>query len=161
MLPVSALSGAGIGDLRDALAQAEAQAIRRASDGRFRLAVDRSFTLTGAGTVVTGTVLSGQVALGDQILISPSGLSARVRGIHAQNRKAEQGFAGQRCALNLTGDGISRDAISRGQVALDPALRERLFPDGRLTGPANGLIYANAEVAGAARNMLRSVAGGA
>ena len=122
VLPVSALSGAGIGDLRDALAQAEAQAIRRASDGRFRLAVDRSFTLTGAGTVVTGTVLSGQVALGDQILISPSGLSARVRGIHAQNRKAEQGFAGQRCALNLTGDGISRDAISRGQVALDPAL---------------------------------------
>jgi selenocysteine-specific elongation factor len=122
VLPVSALSGAGIGDLRDALAQAEAQAIRRASDGRFRLAVDRSFTLTGAGTVVTGTVLSGQVALGDQILLSPSGLSARVRGIHAQNRKAEQGFAGQRCALNLTGDGISRDAISRGQVALDPAL---------------------------------------
>ncbi|MFO1164267.1 MAG: selenocysteine-specific translation elongation factor [Paracoccus sp. (in: a-proteobacteria)] len=122
VLPVSALSGVGIGDLRDALAQAEAQAIRRASDGRFRLAVDRSFTLTGAGTVVTGTVLSGQVALGDQILISPSGLSARVRGIHAQNRKAEQGFAGQRCALNLTGDGISRDAISRGQVALDPAL---------------------------------------
>lgn len=122
VLPVSVLSGAGIGDLRDALAQAEAQAIRRASDGRFRLAVDRSFTLTGAGTVVTGTVLSGQVALGDQILLSPSGLSARVRGIHAQNRKAEQGFAGQRCALNLTGDGISRDAISRGQVALDPAL---------------------------------------
>ena len=61
-------------------------------------------------------------------------------------------------------DGMDLDFEYEGEmpadVALDPELRERLFPDGRLTGPANGLIYANAEVAGAARNMLRSVAGG-
>ena len=122
VLPVSAISGAGIDTLRHALAQAEDETTQRASDGRFRMAVDRSFTLTGAGTVVTGTVLSGRVALGDQVQLSPSGLMARVRGVHAQNRKTDQGFAGQRCALNLTGDGISRDAISRGEVALDPAL---------------------------------------
>lgn len=122
VLPVSALTGAGIDALREALALAEADTTARASDGRFRLVIDRGFTLAGAGTVVTGTVVSGRVALGDQVTISPSGLTARVRGIHAQNRKSDQGLAGQRCALNLSGDGITRDAISRGDVALDPAL---------------------------------------
>ena len=122
VMPVSALTGAGISELRDALALMEAETTARASDGRFRLVIDRSFTLAGTGTVVTGTVISGRVALGDQITISPSGLVARVRGIHAQNRKADQGLAGQRCALNLAGDGITREAISRGDVALDPAL---------------------------------------
>ena len=122
VMPVSALTGAGISELRDALALAEAETTARASDGRFRLVIDRSFTLAGTGTVVTGTVISGRVALGDQVTISPSGLVARVRGIHAQNRKADQGLAGQRCALNLAGDGITREAISRGDVALDPVL---------------------------------------
>ncbi len=122
VLPVSAKSGAGVDALREALALAEAETTARASDGLFRLVIDRSFTLAGAGTVVTGTVVSGRVALGDQITLSPSGLTARVRGIHAQNRKSDQGFAGQRCALNLTGDGITREAISRGDVALDPVL---------------------------------------
>ena len=122
VLPVSALTGAGVDDLRDALALAEAETLARASDGRFRLVVDRSFTLAGAGTVVTGTVVSGRVSIGDQVTISPLGLTARVRGIHAQNRKADQGLAGQRCALNLAGDGISREAIARGDMVLDPAL---------------------------------------
>jgi selenocysteine-specific elongation factor len=94
----------------------------RASQGRFRLAVDRSFTLAGAGTVVTGTVLSGAVNIGDRVTVSPSGLSARVRSIHAQNRPAERGEAGQRCALNLAGDGITKDAIARGDVVLDSEL---------------------------------------
>src|SRR6202140_5155741 len=94
----------------------------RSAKGRFRLAVDRSFTLPGAGTVVTGTVLSGAVATGDRVMISPTGLGARVRSIHAQNRATERGVAGERCALNLAGDGISKDAIARGQVVLDPAL---------------------------------------
>jgi len=122
ILPVSSLTGEGVETLRAALALAEAETTARATDARFRLAVDRSFTLAGAGTVVTGTMLSGRVAVGDQIKISPSGLSARVRGIHAQNRKAEVGIAGQRCALNLSGEGITREAIARGDMALDPAL---------------------------------------
>ena len=92
------------------------------AQGRFRLAVDRSFTLTGVGTVVTGTVLSGAIAVGDHVTVSPSGLSARVRSIHAQNRPAERGLAGERCALNLAGDGIAKDLIHRGDVVLDPAL---------------------------------------
>ena len=94
----------------------------RAAQGRFRLAVDRSFTLAGAGTVVTGTVLSGAVNVGDHVTVSPSGLAARVRSIHAQNRPAERGAAGERCALNLAGDGITKDAIARGDIVLDPEL---------------------------------------
>ncbi|MFG6079674.1 selenocysteine-specific translation elongation factor [Paracoccus litorisediminis] len=122
VLPVSSLTGAGVEILRVELAKAEAATTARAADARFRMAVDRSFTLAGAGTVVTGTVLSGRVAVGDQITLSPSGLSARVRGIHAQNRKADHGLAGQRCALNLSGDQITREAIARGDMALDPVL---------------------------------------
>ena len=122
VFPVSSLTGAGIPALRDALARAEAETAARATGDRFRMAIDRSFTLAGAGTVVTGTVLSGRVATGDQVTLSPSGLPARVRGIHAQNRKADQGLAGQRCALNLAGEAITREAIHRGDLALDPVL---------------------------------------
>ena len=104
------------------LAVAEAETTARATDARFRLTVDRGFTLKGAGTVVTGTVQSGRVAVGDGVTVSPSGLTARVRAIHAQNQPAEIGVAGQRCALNLAGDGITREAIHRGNVVLDPAL---------------------------------------
>jgi selenocysteine-specific elongation factor len=119
---VSVVSHAGVDLLRDALFAAARAAGSRATGGRFRLAVDRSFTLAGAGTVVTGTVLSGAVAVGDHVAISPSGRAARVRSIHAQNRPAERGQAGERCALNLSGDGISKAAIARGDVVLDPEL---------------------------------------
>ncbi|RDW14578.1 selenocysteine-specific translation elongation factor, partial [Paracoccus thiocyanatus] len=122
VFPVSSLTGAGIDALRAALVQAEAQTAARAAEARFRMAIDRSFTLAGAGTVVTGTVLSGRIAPGDHLVISPRGLPARVRDIRAQNRKAEAGLAGQRCALNLAGDGVTREAIHRGDVALDPML---------------------------------------
>ncbi len=122
IVPVSTVTGEGIELLRERLFEAAAAAGVHASDGLFRLAVDRSFTLAGAGTVVTGTMLSGRVAVGDRITISPSGREARVRSIHAQNRAAERGVAGDRCALNLAGEGITKDAIARGDVVLDPAL---------------------------------------
>src|SRR4029077_4081265 len=69
----------------------------------FRLAVDRVFTLAGHGTVVTGTVFSGQVHINDTLAVMPRGTSTRVRSIHTQNRPAERGSAGERCALNLAG----------------------------------------------------------
>lgn len=122
VIPVSSITGQGIDDLRRVLSEAEAQTLKRADDGRFRMLVDRSFTLPGAGTIVTGTVPGGRVAVGDQVRLSPSGRVARVRSIHAQNQKSETGVAGQRCALNLTGDSIARDVITRGDVVLDPAL---------------------------------------
>ncbi|MBB6187917.1 selenocysteine-specific translation elongation factor [Rhodanobacter sp. MP7CTX1] len=122
ILPVSATTGLGIDALRDRLA-AEARTLGdRAADGRFRLAVDRVFILPGIGVVVTGTLLSGVVRVKDQVLLSPSGLSARVRSLHAQNQEVESGRAGDRCALNLAGEGIAKDAIHRGDMVVDPFL---------------------------------------
>ena len=122
VVPISTVTNDGIDALRQQLFDAAHTIRARATAERFRLAVDRSFTLAGAGTVVTGTVLSGAVATGDHVTISPPGLVARVRSMHVQNRPTEHGAAGQRCALNLAGDGISKDAIARGQVVLDPDL---------------------------------------
>jgi selenocysteine-specific elongation factor len=122
VIDVSAVTGEGIDRLRQHLFTAARAVTVRAADGRFRLSVDRSFTLRGTGTVVTGTVLSGRVALGDRVVVSPSGRDARVRSIHAQNRAANEGVAGQRCALNLAGEGIAKDEIARGDMVLDPSL---------------------------------------
>ncbi|MDX3808966.1 MAG: selenocysteine-specific translation elongation factor, partial [Bosea sp. (in: a-proteobacteria)] len=108
MLPVSTVTGEGLAELSTLLATKAQQGRGRRDDGAFRLAVDRSFTLQGTGTVVTGTVLSGAVSVGDTVVVSPSGLPARIRSIHAQNRPAETGRAGDRCALNLAGPGISK-----------------------------------------------------
>jgi selenocysteine-specific elongation factor len=122
IIPVSTVTGDGISELREHLFDAAHTIRARAASGRFRLAVDRSFTLTGAGTVVTGTILSGAVSVGDRVTISPAGLTARVRSIHAQNQPSPHGVAGQRCALNLAGESVTKDAISRGDVVLDPEL---------------------------------------
>ncbi|MFM0295823.1 MULTISPECIES: selenocysteine-specific translation elongation factor [Paraburkholderia] len=91
-------------------------------DGLFRLAVDRVFTLAGQGTIVTGTVVSGSVAVGDTMLLAPKNQPVRVRSIHAQNRAAQKGRAGERCALNLAG--IEKSAIDRGDWIVDPRLSQ-------------------------------------
>lgn len=122
ILPVSALTGQGVDALRARLEDAADDIADRSSEARFRLAVDRVFTLQGVGVVVTGTVLSGSVHVGDHVLVSPSSLSARVRSLHAQNKPSDTGRAGDRCALNLVGDGITKDSIQRGDMVLDPAL---------------------------------------
>lgn len=90
----------------------------RRADGLFRLAIDRVFTLPGHGTVVTGTVFSGQVRSGDHLALMPAGATVRVRSLHVQNRPAASGSAGQRCALNLSG--IDKNAIKRGDWLADP-----------------------------------------
>jgi len=122
ILPVSAVTGEGVDELRARLTAEAALTVDRAHEARFRLAIDRVFTLSGVGVVVTGTVLSGSVHVGDWELISPSGLSARVRSLHTQNKPAEIGQAGDRCALNLVGQGISKEAIRRGDMVVDPEL---------------------------------------
>lgn len=121
ILPVSSVTGAGVAELELRLLKAAAGLPSRPAAGRFRLAIDRSFTLAGVGTVVTGTVFAGQVAVGDHLLLSPSGVEARVRGIHAQNKAAAQGRAGQRCAINIAGPGIDKDKIQRGDWLIHPA----------------------------------------
>jgi selenocysteine-specific elongation factor len=104
VVPVSVLTGEGVAALSALLRAQGAEAARPERDLLFRLAVDRCFTLGGVGTVVTGTVLGGAVRVGDHVVVSPSGLPARVRAIHAQNRESQSGHAGQRCALNLAGE---------------------------------------------------------
>ncbi|MFD1557552.1 selenocysteine-specific translation elongation factor [Paraburkholderia silviterrae] len=94
----------------------------RRDDGLFRLAVDRVFTLTGQGTVVTGTVFAGRVCTGENLLLAPAWMPVRVRGIHAQNRASDTGRAGQRCALNLSG--VEKSQISRGDWIVDARLAQ-------------------------------------
>ena len=110
----------GVASLRRHVEDA-AQAWRgRGDDGLFRLAVDRVFTLSGHGTVGTGTVFGGRVVAGDdtaRLVLAPAGKPLRVRNIHAQDQPSPDGRAGQRCALNLAG--IERDAISRGDWVAD------------------------------------------
>ena len=113
---------AGVQALRAYLAQLAATL--PASDERrlFRLGVDRVFTLSGQGTIVTGTALAGTVRVGDTVTLAPGGQQARVRSIHAQNQAAETGRAGQRLALNL--GGVAREDIARGTWIVAPALAE-------------------------------------
>jgi selenocysteine-specific elongation factor len=120
IFPVSGRTGAGLDALQDYLARCAQQVRRPEEDAHFRLAVDRSFTLPGVGTVVTGTVHSGQIAVGAHVAIAPVGREARVRGIHAQNRPAEVGKVGERCALNLAG--IAREEVSRGDWVVASAV---------------------------------------
>ncbi len=112
VLPVSCITGQGVDALNQHLVDASQAMSASLDGGHFRLAVDRSFSLAGVGTVVTGTAVSGRVAVGDKLLISPKGVEVRVRGIHAQNQQAPHGNAGQRLALNLAG--IDKQDIQRG-----------------------------------------------
>ena len=111
---VCAPTGLGIAALRAHLAQVARETPRRAARGNFRMPVDRCFTVAGAGLVVTGTVLSGAVATGGAVRAVLADLPARVRTIHAQNTPADCGRAGQRCAINLAGDGVQGGRIARG-----------------------------------------------
>ena len=120
VFPISCRSGAGIEELRAHLESEAAGLAARSVHGGFRLAVDRSFTIAGTGTVVTGTVLSGQVGVGDRLVLSPSGIAVRIRGLHAQNRPADLGVVGQRCALNLAG--IEKQDVQRGDWVVAQAL---------------------------------------
>jgi selenocysteine-specific elongation factor len=122
LFPVSNVTGEGVEELRDHLIAAASQHKAKRMEGLFRLAVDRSFTLRGAGTVVTGAALSGRARVGDSVIVSPSGIPARIRSIHAQNREVEEGRAGERCALNLSGEGVAKTAIHRGDVVMTAAL---------------------------------------
>jgi selenocysteine-specific elongation factor len=114
ILPVSAVSGEGIAVMMEYLLREARTCPPRPASGNFRLAIDRCFSLSGAGLIVTGTVFSGAVAAGEQVRVLQAGLSARIRSIHAQNSPAQSGRAGQRCALNLSGAGLKQEAICRG-----------------------------------------------
>ncbi|MBW7923149.1 MAG: selenocysteine-specific translation elongation factor [Burkholderiaceae bacterium] len=119
---VSAANGLGIDALRSALF-AEATRRRQApAAGRFRLSIDRSFHRTGAGLVVTGAVVSGAANIGDHLVLSPSGRRIRIRDMRVSGEPVRGARAGDRAALNITGDGLERQHAPRGAWVLDEAL---------------------------------------
>ncbi len=111
----------GLPALRQHLAQAARLLARRPVAGHFRMAVDRSFSISGAGRVITGVVLSGQVHVGDELRVSPSGVAVRVRGVQQYQQAATAASAGQRCALNLSGAELKRSPPQRGDWVLAAA----------------------------------------
>jgi selenocysteine-specific elongation factor len=129
----------GTASLRRYLRDIAARFPPRRDERLFRLAVDRVFTLAGHGTVVTGTVFSGHVRTNDTVAVMPRGTLVRVRSIHTQNRAADSGGAGQRCALNLAG--VKKSLLSRGDWLAEPRVfapttridvRLHLLPDSGL-----------------------------
>ncbi len=115
---VSATTGAGLVELRQALAATLGRLAPRRNRARPRLPVDRVFSLSGFGTVVTGTLSDGTLRVGDTVEILPAGPSARVRGLQTHKQVIELGQPGSRLAINL--GGVSTDEIRRGDVVVRP-----------------------------------------
>ena len=91
-------------------------------DGHFRMAIDRVFTLKGVGLVVTGMVFAGVAVIDDSLVISANGSQVRVRGIRALNQVSDRAQAGQRCAINIVGRGVSEDSVRRGHWLMHSSL---------------------------------------
>ncbi|MBW7881783.1 MAG: selenocysteine-specific translation elongation factor [Caldilineaceae bacterium] len=133
---VSAVTSAGLDDLRQTLAKVLSQLPPRRNRGRPRLPVDRIFSLSGFGTVVTGTLLDGQFAVGDAIEVLPDRLPARIRGLQTHRQQVQVGEPGSRLAINLSG--VSTEQLYRGDVVAKPGALQpttlldvyfRLLPD--------------------------------
>ncbi len=118
ILPVSSVTGEGIPQLVSALDLLSREISERSSGGLFRLPIDRVFTIKGFGTVVTGTMISGTLSLGETIQVLPSGLEGKVRNLQVYGRSVEKAVAGERAAVNL--QGIETSAIERGDVLVRP-----------------------------------------
>ncbi|MEA2014471.1 MAG: selenocysteine-specific translation elongation factor [Thermodesulfobacteriota bacterium] len=114
IIPLSSITGSGIPDLLAALGEIISTLDERIDSGLFRLPVDRVFTMKGFGTVVTGTLASGKIKVGDTIKIMPSETTAKIRGIQIHNEASPVAEVGQRTAINL--QGTDRTMIERGYV---------------------------------------------
>ena len=115
LIALSSVTGHGVDTLRQALLEAQREVQQRSQTGGFRLSIDRAFSVPGAGIVVTGTAVSGVVAVGDTLRLGPLDKTVRVRGLHAQNQPADLAMAGQRVALNLSGERLALEQMHRGQ----------------------------------------------
>jgi selenocysteine-specific elongation factor len=131
ILAVSAKTGAGLPELRAALRTLASGVPARAADQLPRLPIDRVFTVKGFGTVITGTLMTGRVAVDDRVEVYPRGVQAKIRGLQTHGQPVTEARAGQRTAMNL--QGIERAAITRGDVVGPPgALIPSLLVDGTL-----------------------------
>jgi selenocysteine-specific elongation factor len=118
ILPVSSMTGQGIPELIRALETLSAAIPERSTTNLFRLPVDRVFTMKGFGTVITGTLISGTIRVGDPVMIYPSGVTSKVRGIQVHNAGVEQAVSGMRTAINF--QGLEKASINRGDVLSSP-----------------------------------------
>jgi selenocysteine-specific elongation factor len=141
ILPVSAVTGSGVPELRAALQDIGRRVAPRPDSGIFRMPIDRVFTIHGFGTVIAGTILGGSVKAGDRIEIFPDGLKSRVRGLQVHGSKADFSAIGRRTALNL--QDASKEELRRGQVA---AAEGSLAPTARLDARLDVLSSAPREV---------------
>ena len=119
IVPVSVKTGAGLAELRVAIAELARAVPQRSTDQTPRLPIDRVFTIRGFGTVVTGTLAAGRFAVEDRVEVYPRGVASRLRGLQVHGHGVESAAAGQRTALNL--QGVERAAIERGDVVAPPA----------------------------------------
>jgi selenocysteine-specific elongation factor len=118
IIPASSLKGDGLVDVRTALARAAARVAVRSPGGLMRLPVDRSFSIKGFGSVVTGTLIAGTIREGDEVAILPQGNTARVRRLEVFNQTTSIALPGQRTAVNL--QGIEAGAVQRGDLLTVP-----------------------------------------
>ena len=122
---MSSLTGAGLDELKQALAKAAAEVPARDSSALARLPIDRVFTMKGFGAVVTGTLVSGTIRKEDELEVFPAGKRVRVRGIQVHGQTAEQAVAGQRTALNLAG--VTAQEMARGMILAPPSTFRSTF----------------------------------
>ncbi len=120
IIHVSARTGAGLDQLKAAIAASLRSVETRQDRGRARLPVDRIFTIAGFGAVVTGALMDGVLRVGDEIELQPAGLKGRIRGIQSHKDKLERAYPGHRVAINLTGIGVEQ--IRRGDVVAAPGI---------------------------------------
>ena len=133
---VSAYTGQGISELRQALKELVQKAAEKNMRTPFRLPIDRVFSVDGFGTVVTGTLIEGSVSNGDMAEILPGGIQARVRNLQVHDRDVETAYAGQRVAINLAG--VKKADLGRGDVIARPgSVRTSLMLDARLQNLKN------------------------
>jgi selenocysteine-specific elongation factor len=118
VLPVSAMTGQGLDELKGRLDHLLEATPARADRGRPRLPIDRVFTIGGFGTVVTGTLVDGSLKVGEEVELQPSGRRVRVRGLQQHNRKVEVAEPGSRVAANLAG--VEKEDLERGEVLSRP-----------------------------------------
>lgn len=114
IIPVSAKSGEGIDELIAEIDRLSREIESKSAKGILRLPVDRSFTIKGFGTVITGTLLSGKTRVGDTVEILPAGKVVKIRSIQVHGKSVDEAFAGQRTALNLSD--VSKEEVKRGDL---------------------------------------------
>ncbi len=131
MVAVSARTGQGLEEFKTTLDAVLDKAESRKDIGRPRLPIDRVFTISGFGTIVTGTLIDGQLRVGQEVEILPQKLTSRIRGLQTHKHKVEVAYPGSRVAVNLTG--VAKDELRRGNVITIPKwLEATLLCDARL-----------------------------